>query len=335
MGLPPSSKSAPRSLPPMPPSRSPTSIVPARGPGSGALGEVVITAEGKPNPALLYHNAKSEGSRPAIRAVLCRLAGWLLDRPGPATWEEACQLPWWELRARHLAVLRTKLVEAGAPRTTNRDLSLLRSVLKVAWANEMMTTDTYHRTISEPGVPKDSTKAGRALTPTEVRLLLATAPAMGSAIIAIMYGAGLRRIEISRLQVADVDLEAGSFAVLGKRNKRRMAYLPLGLVKFIRAWLDERGTAPGPLFCHGRAKLPYKPNGIGDLVNAHRDAAGVASFTPHDLRRSFGTHLLAAGKDLIQVRDLMGHEDIRTTAIYDRRGEGEKQAAVQALDLDT
>lgn len=211
-------------------------------------------------------------------------------------------------------------------------------MLKVAWANEMMTTDVYQRTIIEKGVPKDSTKAGRALTPTELKLLMGTCAEMSppegpkaAAILATMYAAGLRRIEITRLQLSDVACATGALAVLGKRNKKRVAYVAPGWIKYLRAWIDVRGDAPGPLFCHEADQRGYSANGIAAIVNAVRDQAGIAAFTPHDLRRSFGTHLLAAGKDLSLVRDLMGHEDVRTTMVYDRRGEEEKRAAVGVL----
>ena len=55
-------------------------------------------------------------------------------------------------------------------------------------------------------------------------------------------------------------------------------------------------------------------------------------FTPHDLRRSFGTHLLGKGRDLGLVKELLGHDDVRTTLIYDRRGEEELKGAVTVLD---
>jgi len=292
-----------------------------------------------PNPALVYYLAKAKGSQPAIKSVLRRLAGWLLGRVAPASWEEAVSLAWWEIRSRHVVLLRGRLIEVSTPRTVNRDLSVLRSVLETAWKNNQMDTDSYQKAVSEKGVEKDTTKAGRALAPSEITSLMAAcsemAPPRGpmaAAILAIMYGAGLRRIEVAKLELGAVAFDTGALSVLGKRNKQRVAYIAPGWVRFLRAWREVRTDAPGPLFCHDGMK-PYSAYGVATIIEEIRERAGVAPFTPHDLRRSFGTHLLGAGRDLSLVRDLMGHSDIRTTAIYDRRGEGEKQEAVSSLEL--
>jgi site-specific recombinase XerD len=295
-----------------------------------------------PNPALVYHDAKAPGSRPAIRSVLCRLGGWMLGREEPVSWEEACSIPWWEVRARHVAVLRARLAEASAPRTVNRDLSILRAVLKMAWRNEQLPDEAYHRAVSEPGVEKDTTKAGRALSLDELRALFIACArmerrgALAAAVFSVMYGAGLRRVEVVRLQLSDVDLRERVLSVLGKRGKPRAAYLAPGWISYLEGWIQARGATPGPLFCHAWAGdlAPYSPWRLAVLLEEVRREAGVDPFTPHDLRRSFGTHLLSQGKDLSLVRDLMGHKDIRTTAIYDRRGEVEQRQAVLDLTLE-
>jgi len=232
------------------------------------------------------------------------------------------------VRAEHVRILRARLAERSAPRTTNRDLSLLRSVLEIAWELKQMGTDDYQRAIHVKGVDKDKTKAGRALSPDELRELRRAAgeiSARAGAVLALMYGAGLRRFEIGRLDLVGVDLDTGAIDVPGKRNKRRVAYLVPGLLPDLRRWIEERGNAPGPLFDF------RSPKTAGRMVEEARGRAGVAPFTPHDLRRSFGTHLLGK-RDVGLVKELLGHDDLRTTLLYDRRQAEELREAVASLD---
>jgi site-specific recombinase XerD len=298
--------------------------------GSAPTGELG-PALALPNPAIIYHDAKAKGSRPAVRAVLNRIAGWLLGKDRPTDWGETCRLPWWEIRARHVSLIRSQLAEVSAPRTVNRDLSLLRSVLRVAWENETISTDAYHHAVGIRGVDKDKTKAGRALEVTELHALVrageeweAPEGPRALAVLALMYSGGLRRAEVAGAVTENFDADGSKIALVGKRGKRRIAYLPRGWSAHIESWIALGKRGP-------RLIGVKSPESIGRILEELRVRARVAPFTAHDLRRSFGTHLLADGKDLSLVRDLMGHDDVRTTMLYDRRGEEEMREAVEDL----
>jgi len=75
------------------------------------------------------------------------------------------------------------------------------------------------------------------------------------------------------------------------------------------------------------------PGSIAAIVGEIRDRAGVERFTPHDLRRSFGTTFLDRDGDLALLQKMMGHTDVQTTAIYDRRAEAAMRRAATKLDL--
>jgi len=109
---------------------------------------------------------------------------------------------------------------------------------------------------------------------------------------------------------------------------------------FLSAWIDLRGTTPGPLFCaidragNLRAGRPLTGEAIRQLLQRRAAVAGLASVTPHDLRRSYAGDLLDAGADLPAVQQLLGHASPATTSRYDRRGDRARRAAAERLHLD-
>lgn len=127
-----------------------------------------------------------------------------------------------------------------------------------------------------------------------------------AAILAVLYGAGLRRAEAAALDLGHVDREAGSIRVLGKGNKERLAYVRHGAQDALDDWLALRGDAPGPLFwpiSKGGKLRPRRLSAQAMLYVTRRrgQGAGVERFSPHDLRRSFISDLLDAGADLSTV----------------------------------
>jgi site-specific recombinase XerD len=219
----------------------------------------------------------------------------------------------------------------------NRDLSIFRSVLTTAWENEMMPDEAYNRAHHVKGVPKDTMKAGRALDVGELRTLVQAGKAWALepepegalgrralAVLALMYGAGLRRTEVAGVLTANVDLEGSKIALVGKRNKRRIAYLAPGWETFVQEWAGSADPSP-------RLIGVRSPESVGRIIEALQGRAKIAPFTPHDLRRSFGTHLLEMGRDVLMTRDLLGHDDVRTTMLYDRRDEEKLREAVAGL----
>jgi site-specific recombinase XerD len=184
--------------------------------------------------------------------------------------------------------------------------------------------------------------AGRGLAAGELRALF-TATADGTpsgsrdaALLAVLYGGGLRREEAVALLVGDYDPEAGSLRVRGKGGRERIAYATNG--DALDDWLQVRGVEPGPLFVPvdkaGRLTIRrITGTAVLYLLRRRATAVGVARFSPHDLRRSYVSDLLDAGADISTVQRLAGHTQVTTTQRYDRRGEREKRKAAELLHV--
>jgi site-specific recombinase XerD len=189
-----------------------------------------------------------------------------------------------------------------------------------------------------------------------------------AAIIAILYAAGLRRDEVVKLRVENYEPETGRLVFTGQRDKQRSAYVTNGAADALNDWLKIRGTAAGALFVEisksGKVlteqeskvvkpartvngmQVPNKKAGrtiyrggaltaqaIYNMLLKRAQEAGIENFSPHDLRRTFITHLLAAGADIATVSKMAGHANVQTTARYDRSPEEAKRKAAELLHV--
>lgn len=294
------------------------------------------------HPVVVYLASLSEGSRRAMRASLETIARLLSG--GEA---DALGLAWHELRYGHTAFVRSRLASAYAPATANKMLSALRGVLKECFRLGYTTAEDHARARDLAPVRGSSLPPGRSLSHGEVRRLFEACiednkkrrGARDAALVAVLYGCGLRRGEAAALDLSDYDPETGELKVRGgKGRKDRITYASGGATGAIEAWLGVRGVEEGPLLY---------PINKGDRIQKRRmtDQAiyGILrrlgkqiktkSFSPHDMRRTFIGDLLDAGADLSAAQQLAGHANVQTTARYDRRGERAKKRAASLLHV--
>ncbi len=292
------------------------------------------------NPAAVYLASLSKNGRVTMQSSLDQVAR-LFTRDEKAA---ALTFPWHQLRYQHTAAIRASLKEKYGPGSASKMLCGVRRVLKEAWRLGLMEAEDYRRAIDFPGVKSETLPRGRALAVNEVAELLKVcakdktpAGPRDAAILAIMYGAGLRRAEIAKLNLVDLNLEEGKIRVLaGKGQKDRLSYLGDWALKILAGWVKVRGEESGPFFYQTNKVGKLKPLAISDeavmrVLKKRVLQAGIESCSPHDFRRTFVSELLDAGADISTVQKLAGHADISTTARYDRRGEVAKKKAAGLL----
>ena len=244
---------------------------------------------------------------------------------------DATSLPWALIRYEHTAAARAALIEKYKPATVNKTLSAVRGVLKQCWRLGHMPADQYRRAVNLPCVKAETLPRRRPLSIKEIGSLMAAcandssrAGARDSALIAVLYGCGLRRGEVVSLRVEH--LHAGELRVMGSKGRKdRTTYLSDAVNAAIQDWLKVRTALPGPLFVPitKASNMMYRaltPQAVLSILRKRAEQAGVARFSPQDLRRSLVANLLEAGADIFVNQQLAGHSDLKTTQRHDRGG---------------
>jgi integrase/recombinase XerC len=212
--------------------------------------------------------------------------------------------------------------------STARALSVLRSLAKHLTRHGKMRSATLS-TIRTPRVPHSVPKA---LSETETAQAIDAIGKLGRfdwigkrdvAIMLLLYGCGLRISEALSLRWRDLPAarsdDIATLTITGKGNKQRIAPI---LPAVIDAIADYRAACPftlepdGPVF-RGLQGRQLVPRAVQFRLKSLRQAFGLPeTTTPHALRHSFATHLLAAGGDLRAIQELLGHASISTTQRY-------------------
>jgi len=193
-------------------------------------------------------------------------------------------------------------VQLGAPRVHKRLPHVLRQ-------------DQVARVLAERAEPPaDAAEAAIAVRDT--------------AIMELLYAAGIRVSELCGLDAGDLDAARRTVRVLGKGSKERVVPVGVPAISAVRAWLTAgRPVLAGPragqaLFLGARGGR-IDPRTVRRVVHARVAATGpggsgpaVPDIGPHGLRHSAATHLLEGGADLRSVQEILGHSSLATTQIY-------------------
>lgn len=299
-----------------------------------------ITTTQPQNPAVVYLTRFTTRTGRQTMHQALRTVASLLFPSSP----DVFTFPWHQVRYHHTQAVRTLLAERYAPATANKLIAALRGVLRTAWRMGLMSMEDYYRAADIPSVRGQTPPAGRYVPKGELAAMLdvcddgTPAGVRDAAIIALLYGCGLRRAELVQLTVNDYDRTNNTLRVHGKGNKWRIVPVASGAVQALQEWLAVRGEAPGALFCSIRKGGHITSQGITtdtvyDILKRRTEQANVQPLSPHDLRRTFISDLLEAGVDINAIQRLVGHSQITTTARYDRRPDAVVRKAIDLIHV--
>jgi integrase/recombinase XerD len=269
---------------------------------------------------LEYERGLSRNTLEAYRSDLLQLGGYL-ERAGVDVLAAQHE---------HLAGFLSELAAGGAdrpavaPATLQRKAACLRSFYRHLRRESVIA----HDPTADLRAPRKSQKLPQVLTRGEVAQLLGaphgTEPAAlrDRALLELMYACGLRASEAIGLDVQDVDLRHGILRARGKGSKERLIPVGREAIAAVGTYLQRGRPALVGLREESRLFVNRRGGGLTrqglyKIVQRHAKAVGLdTKMSPHTLRHTFATHLLAGGCDLRAVQEMLGHADIATTQIY-------------------
>jgi integrase/recombinase XerD len=254
---------------------------------------------------LQAHDVRAtEATHSELAAFLAELAG--AERPASA---EAADRP---------------LRPPAAAATLGRKVACLRSFYRHLRREGMIE----HDPTAELHGPRKTQRLPRVLSREEVARLLREPTGSeplalrDRALLELMYACGLRVSEVIGLELADVDIEEAMLCARGKGSKERLVPVGRQAIAALAAY-RARGRpvllgakADSKLFLNRRGGGLTR-QGLYKIVQGHARGAGLEErMSPHTLRHSFATHLLAGGCDLRSLQEMLGHADLATTQVY-------------------
>jgi integrase/recombinase XerD len=213
---------------------------------------------------------------------------------------------------------------AVAPATLQRKIACLRSFYRHLRRDQILESDPT----SELRAPRSRARLPKVLTRDEVAHLLAQPRGSSRivlrdrALLETIYACGLRASEAIALELSQLDLQGGIVRARGKGSKERIIPIGSKAIQALRAYLNKGRPGLVGLREESRVFLNARGGGLSrqglyKIVQRHARSAGLARrMSPHTLRHTFATHLLAGGCDLRSLQEMLGHADIGTTQVY-------------------
>ena len=209
--------------------------------------------------------------------------------------------------------------QGNSPKTLQRKISSVRSFFNFLINSEIISQNPA----SGIKTPKSSKKLPKAVNTDELVYLLNINPnndieARDIACFDLLYSCGIRLSELSSINLKNISISQKSIRVIGKGNKQRIAYFGSKTLSNLDRWLKIRDTLKPScdyLFISRDGKH-LTNRSIQKRLEIFAEKYASRHIHPHMLRHSFASHVLDSSKDLLAVKDLLGHADISSTQIY-------------------
>jgi integrase/recombinase XerD len=240
----------------------------------------------------------------------------------------------------YVATMRTS---AKSPSTVARSLSVLRGLHRFLLEEDVAATDPT----ADVAGARPALRLPKALSEPDVTALLLSANGTeprqrrDRALLEFLYGTGARISETVGLDLADLADDGGLVRLYGKGSKERLVPLGRCAAVAMEEWLGSgrplleprrwarRGDSEA-VFLNARGGRLTR-QGAFDVVRAHAAKAGLSTpVSPHALRHSCATHMLAHGADIRVVQELLGHVSIATTQLYTKVSPEHLRAAYES-----
>jgi len=218
-------------------------------------------------------------------------------------------------------VMHLSGTKAYDSRTVRRKLSSLKALYKYLKIYGQRSDDPASVI---PG-PRLEKKVPQHLDVTDVAKLLRTSLAgrtdvqrlRDNAIMELLYASGIRRAEVARIDLRDINLRERTIRIHGKGSKERPVLINQTAASAIEAYLRMRPNSSDEALFLGRGGKRLTPKHIWRIFKDIYAVSGIPYHaSPHTLRHSFATHLAENGVDLETIRELLGHESLATTGVY-------------------
>lgn len=240
-----------------------------------------------------------------------------------------CQFQESELKNVNYSIIRTWIMELSEAGISNNSINRKISSLNAFYRFLLKTKTINVSPLVKHKVLKTSKKIQVPFSKSEIQEVLqlievdSFQTSRDRLLIELLYVTGMRRAEVISLRLSDLNLENRTLKFIGKRNKERVVPLINNLINSIKVYLNFRekllqslSKQTDVLFLTEKANEVYptllyrKINEVFSLVSTKTKKS------PHVLRHSFATHLLANGANLQEVKELLGHDSLASTQVY-------------------